>query len=459
MLSNLVDGFLLEYLKRNPYLPNEKTKDYITTKSDLIKVLSETEILIRNNKDKSLEEIIDLIIADNIKEFEMVRKKYGVPGYTASIKVGNNSVKLYGGNINYLGEEMPANALFDIASMTKFYTQIIAYNLIREKVFNRDDRIVDLDNRFSNLGDLTINDILTFATTFQTDGLIKDKKTIDEALDTLYRVKVIETGKWNYNDVGLMIIKELMEKLTGLSYVELVNKYIVKPLGLSDTHIIVPKNKYHLITGTPNSLVAHVNDMTANAVGGYSGHAGIFASSDDIIKLMLAARDERFLPNGRDTYTPNKYRDSVGVMGNVYIAHPTGIYDSFVDTAEARDTIAISGSTRVNAASSSDSAYTVLFNPSSMDIEKAKERVKEINEERIRNGIKPIDPVREYEYSRDGKLVKYTLIDPRQLFPVDPMAKAVQSVAITTIKLRFLDYMIKKYDQSIKEIKVIKHGK
>ena len=74
MLSNLVDGFLLEYLKRNPYLPNEKTKDYITTKSDLIKVLSEKEILIRNNKDKSLEEIIDLIIADNIKEFEMIRK-------------------------------------------------------------------------------------------------------------------------------------------------------------------------------------------------------------------------------------------------------------------------------------------------------------------------------------------------------------------------------------------------
>ena len=206
-------------------------------------------------------------------------------------------------------------------------------------------------------------------------------------------------------------MKEVMEKLTGLSYIDLIDKYIVKPLNLSDTHIIVPNSKFHLITGTPNACYGNVNDMSANALGGYSGHAGIFASSDDIIKLMLAVSkpDNIVLPNNKDTYTPNKNRDSVGVMGNVYRAHPSGIYASFIDTTEPIDSFAISGSTRTNAAASHDSAYTVLFNPSSMNIEEAKERIAKVNEQIVAEGGKPINPIRQYTFNRDGQMVKYDL--------------------------------------------------
>jgi len=449
MLNNLVEEFLIDYLKREPYAKKE----------DIVSVLTDVSLLFRKNKDKSQEEIIELLIRDNIQEFEMIRKKYGVPGYTASIKVGNNNIKLYGGNINYLGEEMPQNALFDIASMTKFYTQIIAYNLIKEEVFSRDDKIEDLDNRFVNLGNLTVDDILTFATTFKTDGLIKDKKTIEEAKDTLFNVQVVETGKWNYNDIGLIIIKEVMEKLTGLSYIDLVDKYIIKPLDLSDTHIIVPRNKYHLITGTPNAKVAHVNDMTANALGGYSGHAGIFSSSDDLIKLMMGVSNSAFLPNKEDVYTPGKVNDAIAVMGNVYTSNPKGLEKTFVDVIEPRDTFSIAGSTRVNAAASHDSTYNVLFNPSSMSVNEAKDRVHKINENRLSRGLKPIDPVREYEFNREGKLIKYTLIDPRMILPVDDVAYAVRNIAITTLKLRFFDFLVKKYDQSNKEVNIIKNNK
>ena len=432
MLNNLVEEFLIDYLNREPYAKKE----------DIVKVLTDVLLLFRRNKDKTKEEIIELLIRDNIQEFEVIRKRYGVPGYTASIKVGNNNIKLYGGNINYLGEEMPKNALFDIASMTKFYTQIIAYNLIKEKVFSRTDKIEDLDNRFVNLGNLTIDDILTFGTTFRTDGLIKDQKTIEEAKDVLFNVQVTETGKWNYNDIGLIIIKEVMEKLTGLSYVDLVDKYIVKPLHLEDTHIIVPKNKFHLITGTPNATVGHVNDMTANALGGYSGHAGIFSTSDDLVKLMMGVSNGAFLPNRKDVYTPGKLNDAIAVMGNVYTSNPKGLEKTFVDVIEPRDTFSIAGSTRVNAAASHDSTYNVLFNPSSMSIQESKEKVAKINEDRLSRGLKPIDPVREYEFDHDGKLVKYTLIDPRMLLPVDDVAYTVRNVAITTLKLRFFSKKI-----------------
>ena len=449
MLSKLTNEFLIEYLKREPYID----------KDSLIKILSEVELLFRKNKDKSLEEIIDLIIKDNINDFELIRKKYGVPGYTASISVGNIKVKMYGGNINYLGEEMPLNALFDIASMTKFYTQIIAYNLIKDGVFRRNDKIKDLDNRFVNLGDLTVDDILTFGTTFKTDGLIKDKKTISEAMDTLYRTTVIETGKWNYNDIGLMIMKELMEHQTGKSYKELVDEYIIKPLNLSDTHIIVPKSKFKLITGTPNFREGNVNDMGANALGGFSGHAGIFASSDDLITLMREIRKKEIVPSLSDAYTPGKLNDAIGIMGNVYTPNPKGLEKSFVDVVEPRDTFAIAGSTRVNAGSSNDSAYNVLFNPSSMSVDEARKRVHLINEERIKKGLNPIEPVKEFEFSRDGVLIRRTLIDPRNLLPISSMEEVIKKVAITTLKLRFLDYIIKVYDNSLDKIDIVKKNK
>lgn len=448
-MSNIVLEFLTSYIKREPY----------ASASDIANIIAPIEILLRNNKDKSLEEIIDLIIQDNINDFREVREKYGVPGYTSTIKVGNITVKLYGGNINYLGEEMPANALFDIASMTKFYTQIIAYNLIREGVFRRDDKIIDLDHRFRNLGDLTVDDILTFGTTFKTDGLVKDKKTINEALNVILNANVIEKGKWNYNDIGLIIIKEVIKHLTGLDYPTLVDKYIIYPLHLTDTHVIVPKTKFHLITGTPNFKEGKVNDMTANALGGFSGHAGIFATSDDVIKLLMGVRNKSIVPNISDAYTRGKLNDAIGIMGNVYVANPKGLEKSFVSTFEPNDTMSIAGSTRVNAASSFDSAYTVMFNPSSMSVDDAIKRIQIVNEERISKGLKPIEAVKRFEFDREGNLINLSLIDPRHILPVDSMADVVSNVAKTTLKLRFLDYMIKKYDNYLEKTNVIKNSK
>ena len=437
-MSRIVEEFLKSYLEREPY----------ATKEELVGVLTEAEMVIKNNPDKSLEEIINLIIEKDIKDYEEIRKRYGVPGYTGSISVGNINVKLYGGNINYLGEEMPSNALFDIASMTKFYTQVVAYNLIKEGYFRRDDKIKDLDSRFINLDNITVDDILTFGVKFMTDGRISDKKTIDEALNTLYNIKVVGTGKWDYNDMGLMIIKEVMEKVTGLSYPELIDKYIIKPLHLNDTHVIVPKSKFHLITGTPNFHLGHINDMTANAVGGYSGHAGIFASSDDLVKLSKGVREEGIVPHIEDAYTPGNLNDAIGRMGNVYTSHPLGIEKTFVDNLEPKDTFAIAGSTRVNMASSHDSTFNILFNPSSMSMEEAMERVRLINERRKKDAKPLISPVKEYEFDRNGKMLKYSLIDPRQLLPLSEMEKSVQNMARTTLKLRFLDYLIKEYDKS-----------
>ena len=446
-LKKIAEDFLNDYISSVPYASREELEIFVNEMRDLI----------INNKDKTIEEIIDIMLNNNIKQIDDIRKKYGIPGFTIGMKVGHIKIKIYGGTLNNLGNEMDANALFDIASMTKFYTQVICYHLIKEGCFSYDTRITDIDKRFVNLGDLRINDILTFGTTFKTEIPIKNSNTIEEAKNVLFNTTVLQTNKYNYNDIGMMIIKEIMEHVTGLTYEELVNKYIIKPNNLTNTHLIVPKCKLRLVTGTPNFKEGHINDASANALGGFSGHAGIFSSSDDLIDFMINSHAN--VPNIRNAYTKGDLSDAIGGMGNVYISHPAGLEKSFVDIVEPTDTIAIQGSTRVNANASHDSAHNILFNPGSMGLEEAKERVKKINEERQKEGKELINPIKEFTYLRNGKTVKYDLIDTRTLVPLYEMEKIIKMNAITILKLRFFNRVIedyaKEFDSKIEYIRSI----
>lgn len=429
----LINKFINDYMSIASYANKEEIEFFIMQMKDLI----------IKNKDKTPQEIIDLLLAENIREIDDIRKKYGIPGFTIGMQIGNIKIKLYGGNINNLGNEMNENALFDIASMTKFYTQVICYHLMQEGLISLNDRIVDIDSRFTNLEDLTVGDILTFGTTFKTDGLIKNASTIEEAREILFNACVVEKNKYNYNDIGMMIIKEVMEHVSGNTYEQLINKYIIEPYNLKNTYLIVPKCKLKLVTGTPNFLVGHINDASANALGGFSGHAGIFSSSDDLIKFMMEAHTK--VPNITDAYTPGKLNDAIGNMGNVYVSHPTGLVKSFVDTLEPLDTIAIQGSTRVNANASHDSAHDILFNPGSMGMDEAKERVAKINEQRIREGKTLIDPIKTFTHIKDGVKINSNLIDTRTLIPISEMEKVIKRNAITVLKLRFFNEIIKAY--------------
>ena len=440
-LNKLINHFMNDYILRAPYANKEELEMFINEMKDLIE----------KNKDKTPEEIIKIMLEDNIREIDNIREKYGIPGYTIGMNVGNIRIKLYGGTLSSLGEEMTGDALFDIASMTKFYTQVICYHLMHDEYFSITSEIRDLDNRFMTLGDLTVGDILSFGTTFQTSGRIANAKNIDEAKKLLYNAMVIEKGKYNYNDIGMMIMKEVMEDVTGLSYSELLEKYILRPLNLSNTHLIVPHHKLHLVTGTPNYRIGHVNDPAANVLGGYSGHAGIFAGSDDINKFLMSVHST--VPGIKDAYTRG-VSSAVGKMGNVYIYHPEGLTRSFVDTIEGNDSIAIQGSTRVNATGTHDSAHNILFNPSSMGMEEAQRRVAIINEMREKEGRAPINPLREFDVTQDGKLNKYQLIDPRQLVPLTEIERVIKRNALTIFKLRFFNEVIEEYSRNKEMIDV-----
>lgn len=417
--------------------------------------------IITKNKDATPEELVEKAIDSNVEKLEEIRNNYPIPGYTVGMNVGNINVKMLGGNMDSFGRNMSEDALFDIASMTKFYTQIIAYNLIKEGAFSFSSKIQDLDSRFENLGDLTVGQVLEFAVEFRTNGRLSDKKTVEDALDCLYTMEVAGIDKYNYNDMGMMLLKEVMENVTNKSYQDLLDEYIGSKLKLNNTHLVVPEQKIEKITGSANASLGMVNDPSALSVGGYSGHAGIMASSDDLIQLGKGVVEGKVLPLDmlRDAYTPGKLKNNRGIMGNTYTSHKNGIDMSYVDILEPKSNFAIQGSTRVQMNIGFSGISTILLNPASMSLDKAKEEESKINERRISKGQNPLSLVKNFTFCRDNALVKYNLIDARLMAPSDKTVEPITTEnARLALRLRLLNEVIHEYDREYnKEIHVCKN--
>lgn len=125
-------------------------------------------------------------------------------------------------------------------------------------------------------------------------------------------------GKYVYSDISMYVMKDIVEHISG----EPLNKYTEEnfyaPLGMQ-TAGFLPRNRFsrEQIIPTENDtyfrktlLVGYVHDQGAALAGGVSGHAGLFASSNDmaIMYQMLLNKgtyggQEYFKPETVITFT------------------------------------------------------------------------------------------------------------------------------------------------------------
>ncbi len=95
--------------------------------------------------------------------------------------------------------------------------------------------------------------------------------------------------KVEYSDLGIILMAEIIQRLTGKPLDELAHEYIFGPLGMKNTMYRPPKNLWPEIAPTEvDNQLRHrlvqgeVHDENAYAIGGVSGHAGVFSASPDL---------------------------------------------------------------------------------------------------------------------------------------------------------------------------------
>ncbi|HKN73920.1 MAG TPA: serine hydrolase, partial [Candidatus Acidoferrum sp.] len=95
--------------------------------------------------------------------------------------------------------------------------------------------------------------------------------------------------KVEYSDLGIILMAEIVQRLTGKPLDELAHESIFGPLGMKNTMYRPPKNLWPEIAPTEvDNQLRHrlvqgeVHDENAYAIGGVSGHAGVFSTSPDL---------------------------------------------------------------------------------------------------------------------------------------------------------------------------------
>jgi beta-N-acetylhexosaminidase len=112
----------------------------------------------------------------------------------------------------------------------------------------------------------------------------------DEIIDT----EVKKPGEYVYSDLGFVLLRRVVEEQSGMSFENYLEKNIYGPLNLANTGFnplgkinpdwIVPTEDDTVFR--QQRLQGTVHDQTAAMLGGVSGHAGIFASANDVGIIM-----------------------------------------------------------------------------------------------------------------------------------------------------------------------------
>ena len=192
-----------------------------------------------------------------------------------------------------------AHTLFDVASVGKPAATATAIMMLVEQ--GRLSLIQSvgktLEPRFGALSHLDAVEIRQLLT--HTSGLPPIPRKIDTGEEhgdlsrtleaTLTTPLLREPGVgYTYSDVGYILLWEIIELITGESPTKFIQREILAPLGMQHSEFL-PSGEN--IVRTDSAVPAGVvHDPRARALGGASGHAGLFSTASELLRYAEAIR-------------------------------------------------------------------------------------------------------------------------------------------------------------------------
>jgi CubicO group peptidase (beta-lactamase class C family) len=183
---------------------------------------------------------------------------------------------------------LDADSRFRIGSVTKTFTAVLVMQA-------RDDGLLDLDEPISAYldvpahGTATIRRLLSHTAGFQREPygdvwdklLVPDAETMLAELDRAERV-LPNNRRFHYSNLGLAVLGQLVAKLRGGSWAEVVTERILRPLNLSAT----------TVQPTPEAAVGYLVDAYSDAarpepqldMGGAAPAAQLWSTATDMAR-------------------------------------------------------------------------------------------------------------------------------------------------------------------------------
>ena len=268
---------------------------------------------------------IDTIVKHAIKDHDM-------PGCQVLVAKDNKVVydKSFGNQVYNGADPVTGYDLYDIASVTKVAATTLAVMKLYEQgkinpSATLDNYLPELKN--TNKGDLQVKEVMTHQAGLSSwipfykntllpgakpdtllycswpnetypirvaDSLFLNKKYEDSIYNIIIRSPLKDRGKYEYSDLGFILMQRVVERITGTTLDKYVDSVFYKPLGLS-TMTYKPREKFPLSVIIPTEQDTYfrhqlvhgdVHDPAAAMLGGVSGNAGVFSNANDLAILL-----------------------------------------------------------------------------------------------------------------------------------------------------------------------------
>lgn len=191
-----------------------------------------------------------------------------------------------------------------IASVSKVLTATLILKLIDQKKLDLDQKVNTLFNLFP-YPEITIKTLLNHRSGlrnyayFTAEKGIWDKHKIltnQDILDILIhkniQLEFPTDSRFSYCNTNYALLALVIEKITGLTYADAMNKMLFKPLQMKNTYVFdYQKDKD---TATP-SYKGNFRKVGLDYLDGIYGDKNIFSTPRDLLQLDLARRSPNFV--------------------------------------------------------------------------------------------------------------------------------------------------------------------
>ncbi len=264
-----------------------------------------------------------------------------IPGATIVVRVGDEVA--FEGAFGFRTVQpdrhpMRLETVFDLSSLTKpLATAIAVMMLMRDGKLKLDDRVTRFCHDFGvhGKGRITFRNLLSHCSgltawrpfyqqiaDIERSGKVNfmaSRGAKEYVYEQIHREKPQAASATTtiYSDLNFILLGEVIEQIGGVALDRFCREKIYRPLGLRTTDFIdismvrtrrlepVPEMfaPTEVCPSRKRLLVGEVDDENAYAMGGVSGHAGLFApvrEVDRIVRELLASYD------GRSQFVPEK---------------------------------------------------------------------------------------------------------------------------------------------------------
>jgi len=240
---------------------------------------------------------------------------YGTKDESKTVCVGNiQEIQWADGSFVPLVRPIRNDTLYDLASLTKLFTLISVMQLVERKSISLADPFGGIDLRFPHLQKVPLRDILCYEAVLKTPERIDQQPDRTSALTQVFQTSLspVEPPRL-YSDMNALLLKYMVETVSGLPFYDYLMQRVFKPAGMIETYSVIPENRipdcacynfehrilsgqYHLRMDAP---IGAPHDPKAQILcdGGRDlcGHAGLFSTMADMIKLCQAILSNKLL--------------------------------------------------------------------------------------------------------------------------------------------------------------------